>query len=57
MKDLVTGRIQGFRALHAEASRSSELEERPGHGSDRGFCALQARPMQMSCQPTRCGEV
>jgi hypothetical protein len=25
----------------AEGSRSSELEERPGHGPDRGYCAYR----------------
>jgi hypothetical protein len=31
----------GFPLVAAEAEQGSELEERPGHGPDRSFCALQ----------------
>jgi hypothetical protein len=31
----------GFPVVAAEAEQGSELEERPGHGPDRSFCALQ----------------
>jgi DNA-binding SARP family transcriptional activator len=32
----------GFPVVAAEAEQGSELEERPGHGPARSFCALQA---------------
>ena len=32
----------------AEAEQASELEERPGHGPDRGFCARQGARFERS---------